>query len=73
MKIGDIVQYVMEFDADKSYTPNVGPAIVTKVLPDSAGKMTVLDLWIMFPQGFFIKLQVPQGDGTARETWFLPK
>lgn len=61
---GDIVLYVCEFDADPSYSPNVGPAIVTKVNDDGS-----LDLAVSVMNGQFFKLNIQKGEATMRETW----
>jgi hypothetical protein len=64
MNVGDIVIYVDEFDADTSYSPNIGPAIVTKI--NSPGN---LDLAVFSLNGFFYKTGVVQGEPTERRTW----
>lgn len=63
---GDFVLYVCEFDADTSVSPNVAPALVTKVNANGS-----LDLNVFFLNGMFMKQNVSQDDGSKkRETWF---
>lgn len=64
MQVGNIVLYVDEFDSDKSYSPNMGPALVTKV--HSNGE---LDLAVFAQNGMFFKTQVKQGAVDERRTW----
>lgn len=63
---GSMVLYVAEFDADTSYSPNIGPAIVTKVNADGT-----LDLVVFVLNGMFYKEGVKQGEPTERMTWHL--
>lgn len=63
-KVGDMVIYTMEFDSDKSYSPNVGAALVTKVNSDGS-----LDLAVFALNGMFYKFDVKQGAVGAREFW----
>lgn len=63
-KKGDTVLYTCEFDADSSYSPNVGPALVTKVNADGS-----LDLAIFVLNGQFFKCAVMQGQPGDRMTW----
>jgi len=65
-KKGDTVFFVDLFDYDLSETPNVHPAIVTKVRSDGS-----LDLFVMFMTGTFHKTAVPQGAPDQRGTWHL--
>lgn len=64
MKKGMIVLYTEMFDADQSESPNVGPAIVTRVHPDD-----VLDLTVFFMNGFFLKSNIHKGEPSERGTW----
>jgi len=64
-KQGDIVIYIMEVDTDDSYSPNTGPAIVTKVNGDFS-----LDLMVFSMNGSFFKQGVKKGDSVTRETWY---
>lgn len=52
LKVGDMVVYVDYFDADDSYSPNIGPAIVTKVHPNTP----LVDLCVFSQNGVFYKL-----------------
>ncbi len=64
-KKGDVVLYVDEFDADKSYSPNVSPAVIAKLYDDNSA-----DLFVMFSEGHFSKMRVPMGDANTRMSWY---
>jgi hypothetical protein len=66
IKVGDKCIYVMEFDSDTSYTPNIGPAIVAKVNSNGNPDLVVLTL-----NGIFFKANVLLGSPTQRSTYHL--
>lgn len=63
-KVGDTVVYCMEFDADESYSPNIGPALVTKVNKDGS-----IDLVIFAENGMFFKENILKGEVGERMKW----
>lgn len=63
---GSMVLYTCHFDADASESPNICPAVVTKILANGN-----LDLFVMFQNGSFTKLDCPHGSPGVRETWHL--
>jgi hypothetical protein len=73
VKVGSVVSYVMEWDSDTSYSPNIGPAIVTKINDDGmSGVGNTLDLVVFAMNGMFYKFSAKEGDPKTRMTWFRP-
>lgn len=66
IKKGSTVLYVALFDADKSETPNINPAIVTKVQADGS-----LDLVVHSINGVYFKEGAPnsEDDKSVRGSW----
>jgi hypothetical protein len=63
-KKGSRVHYVCKIDSDADETPNVWPAIVTKVQKDGTA-----DLWVMTSGGFFVAGKVNHDEHKTRGTW----